>query len=169
MELKFNKLSIHDKVKIMGHRFNGLKDIKAAVELSSSDKDMNWFLRAHANKDYTKLKDIHVAEIWASYPCFDSSDSLYENRTYQNYFFSREPFTEKRLREIFESCRIEMNFRLINDDMPAWAAPALYYEGDGDEMVLAISMNRENEKPVSVFQKIISRLKKIFCQSRQNG
>ena len=36
-------------------------------------------------------------------------------------------------------------------------------------MVLAMSKNREIEKAASVFQKIISLLKKIFCQSGQNG
>ncbi|MDE6581635.1 MAG: hypothetical protein K2K47_03810 [Duncaniella sp.] len=126
-------------------------------------------LRYSLKTDHKQISGIHIAEIYAPYPCFDSYDSIYENRKYRNYFFSREPFTVIRLKEIFESCRMEMNFRLINDDMPASATPALYYEGDGDEMVLAMSKNLEIEKAASVFQKIISRLKKFFCQSRQNG
>lgn len=168
MELTIKEIPIRDKVLIMGHSFHGLEEIKACVEISCYKHDLTHDHPFNIKAGHKKINGIHIAEMWAPYPCFDSSDSLHENRTFRNYFFSREPFTETRLREIFGSCHQRMNFCLVNDAMPDSCAPALYYEGEGEKMVFALRENKENKTHSSVYGKFINQLKKIFLSVGTN-
>ncbi|MDE5786059.1 MAG: hypothetical protein K2H98_05940 [Duncaniella sp.] len=161
MTLILNELSIHDKVMIFGHRFRGLDEIKASVELSCTESDILYNFRFSRNIDHKKITGIHVAEIYAPYPCFDSYDSIYENRKYRNYFFSREPFTETRLREIYNSCTHKMDFRLVSEDMPASCTPAIYYKGEGDKMIVAVDSNEITPRQKNIGALIIKWINKI--------
>lgn len=130
---------ISSPVTIMGHTFNNLQEIKDAVSISASKYEADSGRRI-TGKDLDPdkgPKDIHVAEIWQLYPCFDSSDRMYETRSFQNYFFSKEPFTFERLREIYNGCKTGMNFCLVNEDTPAEFLPAVYYVGERSLMTVA--------------------------------
>lgn len=131
--------STRDTVEILGHVFHGLEEIKAAVEISASP-----FLSDEIDKRFVDeitpkapISGLHVAEIWKSYPCFDFEDRMNENRTYQNYFFSTEPFTPDRLSEIYQKCVQQSNFRMVNEHIPTDFLPAVYYVGDYDKMLVA--------------------------------
>lgn len=84
------------------------------------------------------IPGIHIAEVWESYPCFDAEDRMYEDRTYQNYFFSEEPFTPAKVCDIISRCKGQCNYQYVNEQMPADCTPALYYVGDRGVMVLAV-------------------------------
>ena len=84
---------------------------------------------------------VHVGELWMSYPCFDSSDflyeNLYENRTYQNYILRERPITfedMERLRKLPSG----MNAQRLSPSVPEDMLPMVYYVGDGDTMMVAI-------------------------------
>jgi hypothetical protein len=156
--IALRECSIHGKIEIHGHVFQGLKEIKSAVEISTSP-----FFGNEINMEYVRevepkvpIKGVHVAEIWKSYPCFDFEDRMNENRTYQNYFFSTKPFTPERLSEIYRKCNEKSNFALINEDMPTDIAPAVYYIGDYSSMVVATIANDKK----GWLTKIIAKLKK---------
>jgi hypothetical protein len=152
--------SIRSNVEILGHVFHGLKEIKAAVELSASP-----FLGDEINGEFvdemmpdTPIQGVHVAEIWQSYPCFDFEDRMNENRTYQNYFFSDKPFTPERICELYQKCNEQFNFALINENMPIDFVPAVYYVGDRDKMVYATTSHNIIKK--CWLTKMISKFKK---------
>lgn len=138
-EIILKKLLINEDVEILGHVFHGLREISAAVELSVFHSDIINPGMMRLRTPELVIPGIHVAEVWQSYPCFDSEDSMYENRTYQNYFFSDKPFSPSKLSDIISRCTCRYNYQLVNCGMPANFAPALYYVGDGLEMELAIT------------------------------
>ena len=124
--------AITDDVEILGHVFHGLEDIKQHVELSLY-KD---YSRGPAReRKPSEVCEVHVGEMWMPYPCFDSSDSMYEDRTYQNYIFRFEPITQDDMRKLSDlpskgdECR-------ISDEVPEDVLPILYYVGDGMRMLL---------------------------------
>ena len=63
-------LSHNKPVEILGVSFNGVKD-----------------MIKHA-RDRMPKDGVYVGEDSQRYPCFDSSDSLYENRSYTNLVFA---------------------------------------------------------------------------------
>jgi hypothetical protein len=139
--INLRECSIHDEVKILGHKFHGLEEIKSAVELSAASyggaEIKTDFVTL--NKPKAPIPGIHVIEIWEPYPCFDAEDRLNENRTYQNYFLSKKQVTPEQLSEIYKRCHEQFNFSLINKNMPAEFTPAVYYVGDRGKMVIATS------------------------------
>jgi hypothetical protein len=158
--IALRECSIHGKIEIHGHVFQGLKEIKSAVEISTSP-----FFGNEINMEYVRevepkvpIKGVHVAEIWKSYPCFDFEDRMNENRTYQNYFFSDKPFTPERICELYQKCNEQFNFALINENMPIDFVPAVYYVGDRDKMVYATASHNIIKK--GWLTKMISKFKK---------
>jgi hypothetical protein len=143
--------SIRDKVEILGHVFHGLKEIESAVEISASPflgDEINTELVDETTPD-TPIQGVHVAEVWQSYPCFDFEDRMNEHRTYQNYFFSTKPFTPERLSEIYQKCNEQSDFALVNEDMPADLAPAVYYVGDYGKMVVATTAKGDGQRLIT--------------------
>jgi hypothetical protein len=133
VEHKIFSCSIHDDVEILGQVFHGLQDICAQVEMSqavgSSCKP--------SVREPKKTGRVHVGELWMSYPCFDSSDYLYENRTYQNYILRERPITfedMERLRKLPSG----MNAQRLSPSVPEDMLPMVYYVGDGDTMIVGV-------------------------------
>lgn len=127
------KYSIKDDIEILGHVFHGLQDIKEHVEMS---------LYRHISRGMASIVEplkqceVHVGEMWSPYPCFDSEDYLYENRTYQNYIFRSRPITQddmKKLSELPSSCNECRVSEIVPEDM----RPMVYYVGDGDTLLVA--------------------------------
>ena len=121
----------NSKIEILGHVFNGLADIKRAVETYCRIDRDSWNTEPKSPAD-----GIHVICVYEPYPCFDSEDYANEDRDYSNYFFSTRPFTKQqidRLSKLPGRC----NAQIVCDTMPEWSAPAVYYRGDGEKMVVA--------------------------------
>ena len=133
VEHKIFSCSIHDDVEILGQVFHGLQNISAHVEMSqavgSSCKP--------SVREPKKTGRVHVGELWMSYPCFDSSDYLYENRTYQNYILRERPITfedMERLRKLPSG----MNAQRLSPSVTEAMLPMVYYVGDGDTMIVGV-------------------------------
>lgn len=125
--------SIHDDVEILGHVFHGLKDIQAYVEMSKYDGGSG-----DAGKcEPEKKGKVHVGELWMRYPCFDSSDFLYENRSYKNFILRERPITSSDM-ERLEKLPTHMNAKRLDASVPEEMLPMVYYVGDGDTMWVAV-------------------------------
>lgn len=137
--ITLKQISTQEDMVILGHVFHGLEEVAAAVELSGSTYAINNPQMFSNRNPRLFIPGVHVAEIWEPYPCFDSEDRMYEKRTYQNYFFSDTPFTPTKVCDIISQCTERCNYQFVNSEMPIGCAPALYYVGDEDVMVLAIA------------------------------
>lgn len=130
---RISEVLITDDVKILGHVFHGLQDIMKHVEMSLYKS----YQYGHVSNKEPEVKcKVHVGKLWAPYPCFDSSDYAYENRTYQNYVLRSRPITESDMKKLsdlpshFDECR-------ISEDIPSDMLPLVYYRGDGNTMIVA--------------------------------
>ena len=125
--------SIHDDVKILGHVFHGLKDIHAYVEMAKCDGGIS---EAYDCESEKKGK-VHVGELWMRYPCFDSSDFMYENRSYQNFILRDRPITSSDMIRL-EQLPSHIDALRIDASVPEDMLPMVYYVGDGDTMIVAV-------------------------------
>lgn len=119
------------KIEILGHEFKGLNEIKRAVESFCRIGSQPW-----DTEPKSKIGGIHVICIYEPYPCFDSEDYANENRDFSNYFFSTEPFTKQQI-ERLAKLPGRCNAQMVNESMPEWALPAVYYRGEGDKLIMA--------------------------------
>lgn len=126
--------NINDKVNIMGHTFNGLNDIIESYECSAWDSitEIRFMPLQHKS-----IKGIHIAKISQPYPKFDSSDRMYDHRSYRNYFFRTKPFTSAEDFKEYFKCSHQFNFCFVNDALPEKLLPAVYYGDDSNYMLVA--------------------------------
>ena len=130
--------NIADTVSILGHTFNGLKDIISHCGISGRIQPS--VLGYFVNEKNSEESDIYVGEIYESYPIFDSYD-VGDNRTYQNYIFRPHPITENDMGEASQNF-YESNFCMVHEYIPHKQLPLLYYKGDGNYMLLATSKQK---------------------------
>lgn len=132
----FEIIPVDTPVKIMGHVFPNLKAIRMSVGKYARITES--FFGERTIFDGTP-KDcpagIYVLQMYEPYPCFDSDDYANEDRDYCNYFFSDKPFTNQQI-EALANISPEMNSRIINERTPEWAFPAIYYRGEGNQMIV---------------------------------
>lgn len=126
-------------IEIFGHRFNGIKDIKNAVEVCARYNDMMAHPEDKKNIKHKKAANpvpgIYVLELWEPYPCFDEHDYAYEHRYYGNYFFSRKPFKDNQIFKLAQM-RSLYNYQLISDELNSEAIPAVHYGGDSSNPLI---------------------------------
>ncbi|MCH5319355.1 MAG: hypothetical protein J1E38_06560 [Paramuribaculum sp.] len=128
--MNIKELGQDAKIEILGHTFDGLQDIESAVEITARVRpDFFGDRRIERNVIGIDPEGIHVLDLYMPYPCFDSSDFLYENRKYHNYFFSKEPFTDKDIERI-AGAPMKMNYCLVHEEMDENLLPAVYFCGD---------------------------------------
>jgi hypothetical protein len=132
-----SSISQSASIEIMGHTFNGLSDVYAAVEITAVYSLGKIRVLGGDDAPSKPVEGIHVAEIYERYPCFDYYDRWNERRCFHNFFFSREPFTQERLEELYATCRPTSNFCMVKEGMPANCAPALYADDDKAYATLA--------------------------------
>ena len=125
------EISKTSKVEILGHVFNGLSDIKKAVETYCRIERNSWNIEPKF-----PVNGLHVVCIYEPYPCFDTEDYANEDRDYSNYFFSTKPFTKQQIDKL-SKLPGRCNAQIVSGSMPEWTVPAVYYSGDGDKMVVA--------------------------------
>ncbi|MDE5886236.1 MAG: hypothetical protein K2H46_01480 [Muribaculaceae bacterium] len=130
-KILIQEISIISKVEILGHQFNGLLDIKKAVEKYCRIKRDSWDVEPKS-----PVEGIHVICVYEPYPCFDSYDYANEDRDYRNYFFSTEPFTKQQI-DYLSKLPTSSNAQILNVLMPEWTLPAIYYPGEGEMMRVA--------------------------------
>ena len=133
VEPRIFECPIDDDVKIMGQVFHGLQDIRKHVELSLLE---NSSIGPQECEPERKGK-VHVGELWMSYPCFDSSDYMYENRTYQNYIFRGRHVTYSDLKRL-EALPTHGNSKRIAPTVPQEMLPMVYYVCEGNTMMVAV-------------------------------
>lgn len=130
-KILIREVSKSSKVEILNHIFNGLDDIKKAVESYCRIGRDSW------NTDpKSTVEGVHVVCVYEPYPCFDSEDYANEDRDYSNYFFSTVPFTKQQI-TLLSKLPGRCNAQLVCEELPEWALPAVYYRGDGDKMIVA--------------------------------
>lgn len=105
--------NIKDTITVLGHEFHGLEDVKTKI-----------------------IPGLYVCEFYEPYPTFDACDRAFENRTYQNYLFTSEPIDEDKLTKILDM-GYGSNYRMVREGIPGEMLPLLYYEGEGNYMLLA--------------------------------
>ncbi len=125
--------NIRDCVKILGHTFYGLNDILAHVEMFGRTGVMG--IDCSCLSEVTPYNDVHIGQLYERYPVFDSFD-LSDGRTYQNYIFRSEAIVEDDIRAMTRLA-YKSNYRMVHEDVPESLLPMLYYEGDGNYMLLA--------------------------------
>ena len=72
-----------------------------------------------------------------SYPKFDSYDYS-DTRCYENYIFAPKPITKEQMQQ-YANIKLESNYCMVHEHIPAENLPILYYVGEGPYMVLATS------------------------------
>lgn len=125
--------SIYDDVEILGQVFHGLQDIMSHVEISMAEGS---YIGAH-DCEPAKRGKVHVGELWKRYPCFDSSDDMYEDRSYRNYIFRQDSIDEYDLKKL-ERLPWNENNKRISPSVPQKMLPIVYYEGDGNTMIVEL-------------------------------
>lgn len=130
--------NIKDKVTILGHTFNGLKDIQKHVELYGYEGYNG--LVCWPPTETKSYGDVHIGHFYKGYPVFDCYD-LSDERTYQNYIFRPAPITEDDVKDAFETFH-GFNFCMVHENIPEEMLPILYYSGDGNYMLLATAKSQ---------------------------
>lgn len=122
-------------ISIEGCWFDGLDDIKQQVEISGNPR--HTFSRWSAWQEYKhNLAGWYIGNIWQSYPTFDSYDAC-DGRSYDNYVFSKVPLTETMMDAYCAQIKTYSNFCMVHEEIPVDLLPVLYYEGEGDSVLLA--------------------------------
>ena len=125
--------NIKDEVTILGHTFYGLDDIINHRELIG-ERFMQR-LDCMVPKDADGYPDIHIGALCEDYPVFDSYD-LGDDRSYQNYIFRKNEITKEELETVYAVYH-GVNFCMVHEQIPSDLLPILYYNGDGNYMLLA--------------------------------
>lgn len=126
---------INDRITVLGRNFDGLEDIFRHRAIIGK----NFFsgFECFTPNEINEYPDVHIGELYDNYPIFDSYDAG-DDRTYQNYIFRTKPITKDDMAGAFKtSCRC--NFCMVHEDIPVHRLPILYYNGDGEYMLLATS------------------------------
>lgn len=132
-----------DSFVLFGEKFNGLESIRNIVNTSAVNEDNNsldnkWdkYRRMDERERYpdnrkNKKSSLYAAELWEHYPCFDSSDYLYENRRFWCYYVRNHKINE----EFFKFSRKVRFSDIINEDIDDLSnLPIIYYDGDSSVM-----------------------------------
>lgn len=126
--------NIKDTITVLGHEFHGLEDVKAYRNAYGS----NGYSRIYFSECTPEkiIPELYVCEFYEPYPTFDACDRAYEKRTFQNYLFTSEPVDEDKLKRIADM-GYGSNYRMVREGIPGEMLPLLYYEGEGNYMLLA--------------------------------
>lgn len=126
---------IDAEITVLGHTFKGLNDIRSHVGpvcRIGYEEELDFLQHdGHATSE-----GIYAGLFYKDYPildCYDSGD----DRTYQNYVFSRAPLTGAVMRRIYDTVPKDANTRMVHERVPEDNLPVLWYEGDGRQMLLA--------------------------------
>lgn len=125
--------NIKDTFEVFGKEIHGLAQLRECTEMYCSDysKSDPWRPERACNK----ISGLHIGHMYESYPKFDSSDWS-DDRTYQNYIIRTRPITKGEMLAL-RSIKSEGNSKRVHEAIPEDMLPLLYYNGDGNYMLLA--------------------------------
>lgn len=133
---------LNDTFTLLGEKFNGLESVRNIVNASEWNKSvgdlyekLDKYSRMSEEERFpdnrvNKKSSLFAAEIWEPYPCFDSSDSLYENRRFQCYFVRSHKINE----EFFKHLHNKSLQNVVKEDIDNSELPMVYYDGDSPVM-----------------------------------
>lgn len=126
--------NIRDQITILGHTFDGLKDVRRHMELAAYELfgELHYVVPKRKARPYN---DVHIGHFYDTYPVFDCWDYA-DDRTFQNYIFRTAPITEEDMKESFRTFH-GLKFCMVHEHIPEERLPILYYSGDGKYMLLA--------------------------------
>lgn len=122
---------------IDGCWFDGLDDVKQQVEMAGNPRHTYSRWSAY-EKHKPNPSGLHIGNLWESYPTFDSYD-VCDGRSFDNYVFAKQPLTEEMMEDYSKRIRAPFNFCMVHENIPDDLLPVLYYEGEGDTVLLATS------------------------------
>lgn len=115
--------------------FDGLNDIDSQAEIYGNPRHS--FKKWHTREGYKRNPaGMHIGNIYENYPVFDSYD-MGDNRSYNNYVFSKQPLTEEMMEEYCNKISSHFNSCMVHEEIPESLLPVLYYNGDSDYVLLA--------------------------------
>lgn len=151
-------VSIFDPIVILGHCFQGLAEIRKAVELFMRDNREPF--KASAER-CQPVEGVHILCNYQPYPTFDDYDSASENRAYENYYFLDRPFSKEDT-DAIAAVHPGVSFCKVYEGLllPS-GLPVIYYHGDGDTMLVASPDDPKDTKtPGNVFIRLVQWLLK---------
>lgn len=130
-DIQVTEIRITDTFRYGGMTFHGLKELMA-YSIDGYSKKMGWLP--------------FVVRKMKSYPCFDSSDSAYENRFYQAYYLTMDKAKAALICEETRMSRFDFLKKNAEEQYPVMEPmfsmskikerhlPYIYYHGEGDFM-----------------------------------
>ena len=134
--------NIKDTFSVLGHEFNGLDDVIHHRSMCGRIGCGRIYLSECYSSN--KLPGICISELYANYPIFDSYD-IGDNRTYQNYLFTINQLRNEDMDKL-SNMRRRTNYCLVHEYISEDLLPILYYQGDGNYMILASKKIKHYEK-----------------------
>ena len=125
--------NIKETFSVLGYEFKGLDDVKKHRSMYGKFGCERIYLEECSSPN--EVPGLCISELYASYPIFDSYD-IGDDRTYQNYIFTSNPLSNDQIDKL-SNMRRRTNYCLVHDYIPEDILPILYYQGDGDYMILA--------------------------------
>ena len=144
-DIDVTTIQITDVFRYHGRVYRGLDDLRKSSKTRYSD---------------SMGEPPFAVRIEKSYPCFDSSDFLYEDRSYQTYYLTMdEEKAAKICEETYMSDRdfsnkgIERQYPVLEpmfsmSKIQERHLPYIYYHGDGDTMEIVQDRNAEEQVEV---------------------
>lgn len=115
--------------------FEGINDVDSQVEMYGSVKWNDIKCYAHQGCR-SNPAGLHIGHFQENYPIFDSYDAS-DDRRYNNYVFSRDPLTEKRMEQYYKQVSSHKDFCMVHEEIPKEFLPIIYYNAHGDYILLA--------------------------------
>lgn len=137
-DIQVTQIHITETFRYGGKIFHGLEELRKYSINGYSDK-MGW-------RPFAVRKE-------EGYPCFDSSDSMYEDRSYQAYFLTMDKEKASAICAETRLCKFEFSRKGIEEQYPVMEPgfsmskiqerhlPYIYYHGDGDWMEIVQDKN----------------------------
>ena len=139
-DIEVKEIRITETFRYGGMLFHGLEELRSYSITGYSD-NMGW-------RPFVVRQE-------ESYPCFDSSDSMYEDRSYQAYYLTMDEDKAAAICAETRMCKFEFREKGIEPQYPvmepqfnmsriqAHHLPYIYYHGDGDWMEIVQDKNAE--------------------------
>lgn len=122
--------NIKDPITFFGVTVQGLEGLKQRIECRCRDEKHE---RPYSCSPI--VSDIHVGELWHSYPMFDSYDSA-DDRTYNNYVVRNHKITPKEMAAVMDLPK-KGNYLRVTEHISTDCLPLVYYRGEGKCILVA--------------------------------
>lgn len=139
--MKTNEHKQDETITILGVEFHGVKEIiKCAIH-------------------HQALNGVFVAQDSQGYPCFDSSDSAYEDRSYWNFVFAKSEGELQLKIDLIKTLTPIHNYCKLHKDTPKSLLPMAYWEGDTNSPLIvseSSSMDKVAPKEIGKLDMVIA-------------